>query len=140
MIDLQCPNNAGGIAALNSHGKSLTQEQCWPWFVANFCKPAPDLRDKFHGMLTPNAGWLDGDWNEVNARTNVLVYLWSFFSSASVAAKPAFLRLKQDNGPSSTESEFVTQVSKFYVSVFCDVLRAAALTRDVSIFLFFAMC
>jgi len=28
MIDLQCPNNAGGIAALNSHGKSLTQEQC----------------------------------------------------------------------------------------------------------------
>jgi len=22
MIDLQCPNNAGGIAALNSHGKS----------------------------------------------------------------------------------------------------------------------
>jgi len=27
MIDLQCSNNAGGIAALNSHGKSLTQEQ-----------------------------------------------------------------------------------------------------------------
>jgi len=27
MIDLQCPNNAGGIAALNSHGKPLTQER-----------------------------------------------------------------------------------------------------------------
>jgi len=27
MIDLQFPNNAGGIAALNSPGKSLTQEQ-----------------------------------------------------------------------------------------------------------------
>jgi len=57
MTDLQCPNNAGGIAALNSHGKSLTQERCWPWFVANFCKPASNLRDKFHGMLTPSAGW-----------------------------------------------------------------------------------
>jgi len=43
MIDLQCPNNAGGIAALNSHGKSLMQEQCWPWFVANFCKPASNI-------------------------------------------------------------------------------------------------
>jgi len=28
MIDLQCPINAGDIAALNSHGKSLTQEKC----------------------------------------------------------------------------------------------------------------
>jgi len=29
MIDFQCPNNAGGIAALNSgYGKQLTQEQC----------------------------------------------------------------------------------------------------------------
>jgi len=26
MIDLQCPNNAGGIATLNSHCKPLTQD------------------------------------------------------------------------------------------------------------------
>jgi len=32
MIDLQCPNIAGGIATLNSHGKSLTQEQCYYYY------------------------------------------------------------------------------------------------------------
>jgi len=122
MIDLQCPNNAGGIATLNSHGKSLTQEQCWLWFVANFCKPVSNLRDKFHGMLTQNAGWLDGDWNEVNARTNVLV-----LGEISSVLLPLLLnqpsccwlahmtvrmcwgrwRPRQDNGPSSTESELL---------------------------------
>jgi len=70
-VDLQCPDNAGGIAALNSHSKPLMQERCWPWFVADFWKPASNVRDQFHGMLTPNAGWLDGDWNEVSARTKV---------------------------------------------------------------------
>jgi len=83
MIDLQSPNNAGGIAALNSHGKSLTQEQCWTWFVANFCKPTSNLRDKFHGILplTPDDSMATG------------MKLRSFFSSASVAAEPAFLLL-----------------------------------------------
>jgi len=81
-------HNAGGIATLNSHCKPLTQERCWPWFVANFWKAASNHRYKFHGMLTPNAGWLGGNWNELVARTNALV---SFFSSAPVAAEPVFL-------------------------------------------------
>jgi len=38
MIDLQCPNNAGGIAALNSHGKSLTQEQCYYYYYYYYYK------------------------------------------------------------------------------------------------------
>jgi len=54
IVDLQCPNNAGGIAALNSHCKPLTQGRCWPWFVADFWKPASNLWDQFHGMLTPS--------------------------------------------------------------------------------------
>jgi len=45
--------------------------------VANFRKPAFNLRDQFHGMLTPNAGWLNGDWNEFNVRRNTIIIIFS---------------------------------------------------------------
>jgi len=90
MIDLQCPNNAGSIAALNHHGKPLTEERCWPWFVANFCKP---IYETSFMACWPQT--LDDSMATGMKSTLVLMfwYLWSFFSSASVAAEPAFLLL-----------------------------------------------